>query len=145
MSEGNRPNISENQKRAVGRSGTIVKQLSAHECRRILEQLSGRMVSGKEAEPDSWNERCLVILDVRTPREFLSGHLNGAINLDFRSPSFRDQISSLDRHANYLLYCRTGVRSGRAIELMVSLGFSELYNLTKGIEEWLKEGFEVKK
>ena len=87
--------------------------------------------------------KCLVILDVRTPQEYNSGHLNGSINLDFKSPSFEDEIARLDRDKAYLLYCRTGIRSARAVMLMISLGFMELYNLTKGIEQWQREGFEV--
>jgi rhodanese-related sulfurtransferase len=84
-----------------------------------------------------------VILDVRTPQEYGSGHLNGSINLDFKSPSFSDQIARLDRNKAYLLYCRTGIRSARVLLLMRSLGFKELYNLTKGIEQWQREGYKV--
>ena len=84
-----------------------------------------------------------MILDVRTAQEYDSGHLNGSINLDFKSPSFKDQIASLDRNKAYLIYCRTGVRSGRCVQLMMSLGFRELYNLTRGIEQWQREGYKV--
>jgi rhodanese-related sulfurtransferase len=84
-----------------------------------------------------------MILDVRTSPEYNAGHLNGSINLDFKSPSFSDQIRKLNRNNAYLLYCRTGRRSARAVMLMISLGFMELYNLTKGIEQWQREGFEV--
>ena len=116
----------------------IVKQLSPSECRELVERLSGM-----QSQDISSDARCLVILDVRTPQEYSSGHLNGSINLDFRSPSFSDQIARLDRNKAYLLYCRTGIRSARVLLLMRSLGFTELYNLTKGIEQWQREGYEV--
>ncbi|MCK9565651.1 MAG: rhodanese-like domain-containing protein [Methanothrix sp.] len=117
----------------------IVKQLSLLECRDLVERFSGK--SFRDASSDvSSDALCLVILDVRTPQEYSSGHLNGSINLDFRSPSFRDLIEKLDRNYAYLLYCRTGRRSARAAMLMKSLGFRELYNLTKGIEPWQREG-----
>ena len=116
----------------------IVEELSPLECRYLVERLSvppfqDNFVDGK----------CLVILDVRTAQEYVLGHLKGSINLDFKSPSFRDEIARLDREKAYLLYCRTGNRSGRVIVLMSSLGFKELYNLTKGIEQWQREGYEV--
>jgi rhodanese-related sulfurtransferase len=118
MSEKLEPNSSANEERPE----CIVKQLSPFECREL---------------------ECLVILDVRTPLEYSSGHLNGSINLDFKSPSFIDQIARLDRDKAYMLYCRTGIRSARALLLMRSLGFTKLYNLTKGIEQWQREGYEV--
>ncbi|MFZ3148441.1 MAG: rhodanese-like domain-containing protein [Methanothrix sp.] len=113
----------------------IVKQLSPLECRDLVERFSGK--SFRDASSDAL---CLVILDVRTPQEYSSGHLNGSVNLDFRSPCFRDQIEKLDRNYAYLLYCRTGRRSAQAAMLMKSLGFRKLYNLTNGIEPWQREG-----
>lgn len=116
----------------------IVKQLSPLECRDLALRFSGR-----QSQDISSDAECLVILDVRTPPEYSSGHLKGSINLDFRSPSFRDQIRRLNRNNAYLLYCRTGIRSVRVLLLMRSLGFRVLYNLTKGIEQWQREGYEV--
>jgi len=116
----------------------IVKQLCPAECRGLVLRFSG--IQSQDISPDA---KCLVILDVRTSPEYVLGHLIGSINLDFRSPSFRDEIARLDRDKAYLLYCRTGRRSARAAMLMISLGFMELYNLTKGIEQWQREGFEV--
>lgn len=84
-----------------------------------------------------------MILDVRTPLEFSSGCIRGSINLDFRSTSFADELDKLDRGNAYLVYCRTGVRSGRATALMKSLGFLELYDLAGGMVGWQREGFEI--
>jgi len=116
----------------------IVKQLCPTECRDLALRFSGM-----QSLDISSDARCLVILDVRTPQEYYTSHLNGSINLDFKSPSFGDQIARLDRNNAYLLYCRTGIRSARVLLLMRSLGFMNLYNLTKGIEQWQKEGYEV--
>jgi rhodanese-related sulfurtransferase len=116
----------------------IVKQLSPLECWPLLERFSG-----PQFQDTSTKSKRLAILDVRTSQEYSSGHLNGSINLDFRSPSFGRQIEGLDRDKAYLLYCRTGVRSAQVLLLMRSLGFPELYNLTKGIEQWQREGYEV--
>jgi len=130
--------MSEKLEHTVDAEECMVKQLSPTECRDLVGRLSG--IPSQDISSDA---KCLVILDVRTPPEYICGHLFGSINLDFKSHSFRDQIAKLDRNNAYLLYCRTGRRSARAVMLMRSLGFSELYNLTKGIEQWQREGYEV--
>ena len=116
----------------------LVMQLCPSECRDLIERLSGPQCG--DASSDG---RCLVILDVRTLQEYRAGHLNGSINLDFRSTSFADELARLDRSKPYLVYCRTGVRSGRAAALMKSLGFREIYDLAGGIAGWQREGFEI--
>jgi rhodanese-related sulfurtransferase len=116
----------------------IVEELSPMDGRDLVERLSDPLF-----RDNSVDVKCLVILDVRTAQEYVLGHLKGSINLDFKSLSFRDEIARLDREKAYLLYCRTGRRSARAVMLMSSLGFKELYNLTKGIEQWQREGYEV--
>jgi phage shock protein E len=70
-----------------------------------------------------------VLIDVRTPGEFSSGHLEGALNIDVQSPSFDALVSTLDPAGTYLVYCRSGNRSKAAIARMKSLGFGELVDL----------------
>lgn len=115
-----------------------VRLLSPAQCRDLLE-----LFSGLRSEDRSSDRGRQVILDVRTPQEYRSGHLFGSINLDFRSTSFADELAGLDRSKPYLVYCRTGVRSGRAAALMKSLGFRKLYDLAGGIVNWQREGFEI--
>ena len=69
-----------------------------------------------------------VVIDVRTPAEFASGHLDGAVNIDVQSADFEARISELDPADTYFVYCRTGNRSGQAIDRMEGLGFTQLTN-----------------
>lgn len=85
----------------------------------------------------------LVVLDVRTPEEFASGHLAGAVGLDFYAATFADDLAALDREAPYLLYCRSGNRSGQAREMMRSLGFAEVHEIAGGINAWVEAGLPV--
>ncbi len=71
----------------------------------------------------------LVILDVRTPEEYREIHVKGSRNIDWNGPDFQDQIGKLDKNASYKVYCLSGNRSGRAMELMKSLGFKDVENL----------------
>jgi phage shock protein E len=69
-----------------------------------------------------------VLLDVRTPEEFATGHLQGAQNIDFRAPSFREKVAQLDKAKTYVLYCASGNRSGQSSVLMQETGFRKIIN-----------------
>jgi rhodanese-related sulfurtransferase len=69
------------------------------------------------------------VIDVRTSEETGAGHLEGALLFDINGGMFAEQISTLDKTANYFVYCRSGNRAGTAIEQMKAAGFSgELTN-----------------
>ena len=70
-----------------------------------------------------------VLIDVRTPEEFSAGHLPGACNLDLNGGGFAAALASLDRSASYLLYCRSGNRSGEAAAMLQRAGFTDVRNL----------------
>ncbi len=80
------------------------------------------------------------LVDVRTPEEFAAGHLEGARLVDFRAPTFLDEIGRLDRDARVIVYCRTGNRSAQAVEAMVQLGFTDIVELDGGVVAWEAAG-----
>ena len=69
-----------------------------------------------------------VVIDVRTPEEYGAGHLDDAANIDFYAADFKDQIGQLDRVDKYVVYCRSGNRSGQAKEIMEQMGFTDVTN-----------------
>ena len=77
-----------------------------------------------------------VVIDVRSKSELVEGYIEGSEMIDIFSPDFMDRISRLDKSKTYLLYCRSGNRSGSACGIMSNLGFSNLYNLEGGIMAW---------
>ncbi len=64
------------------------------------------------------------VIDVRTPAEYAGGHLEGALNIDVQGMNFAAEVEALDKTADYVIYCRSGNRSGQAISQMQSLGFT---------------------
>lgn len=80
------------------------------------------------------------IIDVRTPEEFASGHIEGALNIDFRSETFRDELNVLDKNKTYLIYCRSGGRNTSALAIIGELNLREVYNMSGGIYQWVAEG-----
>jgi rhodanese-related sulfurtransferase len=84
--------------------------------------------------------RKTIILDVRTPDEYKEGHIKNAINYNvLDSPSFDRQISTLKKNKKYLLYCKSGVRSGKALVKMQQKGLKHSYHLSGGISAWTGE------
>ena len=67
-----------------------------------------------------------VVIDVRGPDEVAEGAIVGATVLDFNAGEFQAKIGDYDRNAAYLVYCRSGNRSGQAVAIMKELGFTDV-------------------
>ena len=74
------------------------------------------------------------VIDVRTPAEFATGHLEGALNIDIEGADFATQLETLDKTANYVVYCRSGNRAGRAVEIMPGYGFTGTLTNAGGVD-----------
>ena len=70
-----------------------------------------------------------VIIDVRTPEEFAAGHLDGAVLIDIKHPSFDAEITKLDATDSYIVYCRSGNRSAQAVDRMRAIGIENITDL----------------
>lgn len=78
-----------------------------------------------------------IILDVRTPLEYLLGRIEFAQLVDFNpTERFVLEVDKFDREGHYFLYCKSGHRSFDACLLMSQMGFKNTYNLLGGIVEW---------
>jgi rhodanese-related sulfurtransferase len=88
-------------------------------------------------------EAAVITVDVRTPGEFMTGHIQGAQNIDFESGSFESQIETLDKNGTYAVYCRSGNRSGQAVKVMQDAGFKNIYNLNGGVIDWANAGLPL--
>ena len=86
-----------------------------------------------------------IILDVRTPEEFANGHIENAVNLDYYAKTFLDDLDRLDKTKTYLIYCRTGSRSGKSFKFMKDLKFQKVYHMVGGITRWQAEGLPTTK
>lgn len=93
------------------------------------------LIRDHQGDPD------FVLLDIRTAEEYADGHLEGSVLIDYYSETFSDQLNELDKAKPYLIYCRSGGRSGRALNAMRNLGFEEVYNMLGGILQWQADGF----
>ena len=85
----------------------------------------------------------VIIVDVRTPEEFASGHIEGALNIDFNSGNFANEITRLNPSETYAVYCRSGSRSGQAASIMHKAGFHDVSNLNGGVIDWTNAGLPL--
>lgn len=95
------------------------------------------LITANDSNPD------FVILDVRTPGEYNPEHLEAAINRDYYDSDFDQQLDLLPKHKKYLIHCRSGSRSNKAMDVMSVLGFEEVYNMLGGINAWKSNALPV--
>ncbi len=80
------------------------------------------------------------ILDVRTPEEYASEHLQNAQNVNWLSPDFVANTSKYDKSKPVFVYCKSGRRSHLAAEKLAELGFTTIIEMEGGILKWTSEG-----
>ena len=89
-----------------------------------------------------------VVVDVREPAEYESGHVPGAVNvprgtLEWRIenvPALKDLAPDARREQPILLYCRSGARAALATQTLQRLGYSDVRSIAGGYRAWTEEG-----
>ncbi|BFM42184.1 thioredoxin domain-containing protein [Flavobacterium sp. CFS9] len=81
------------------------------------------------------------ILDVRTPEEFESNHIDHAVNVNWNGDDFTAKVAAYDKSKPVFVYCLSGGRSKKAAAKLNELGFTSVYELEGGIMKWNAEGF----
>ena len=119
---------------APGATEAPPQQTTTQIIENVTPQEAFTLIQENESNPD------FVILDVRTAEEVADGYIENAINIDFYSETFRDELNRLDKNKTYLIYCQSGNRSGKALNIMEELNFREVYNVSGGIVGWQAEG-----
>ena len=85
------------------------------------------------------------IVDVRTAGEVAQGKIERAVEIDFYSPDFLDQVSQISKDQEVYLYCAVGARSEEAARMLLQQGYTKVYHLQGGIQGWSQEGLPVVK
>ena len=80
------------------------------------------------------------IIDVRSPEEYASQHLDNAKNINWNGNDFESKVATLDKKQPVFVYCMVGGRSKKASDKLVEMGFSKVYDLQGGIMKWNAAG-----
>ena len=96
----------------------------------------------KNVTQEEWRELLAkddnaVIIDCRTPMECRAGVIENSLLMDINNPlSFMAKADALDKEKNFYIYCRSGIRSVHACQVLESVGVKTTYNLQGGISFW---------
>lgn len=102
----------------------VIQYISVSKCKLLVEKY-----------PD------LAIIDVRTPEEFKQGHLQGAQLVNVEDEKFKAQLARFDKQKQVLVYCNSGARSAEACQIMRQAGFTKIFNMSKGLQDWVEHKF----
>ena len=109
------------------------------------QKVAVKNIDANEADKLLKENKKVVVLDVRTPKEFTAGHITGATNLNFYDADFEKKLTALEKTQPYLVHCAVGGRSAKARELMKTLQFKSIYHLEGGLKAWEKAGKPVER
>lgn len=84
-----------------------------------------------------------IVLDIRTAGEYARSHIKGAINIEYDSMQFPDNLRSLDKAKPYLIYCRSGARSTRSLAIFKQEGFTNIIHMDGGLITWNASGLPL--
>ena len=85
----------------------------------------------------------LVLLDVRTQAEFDSGHILNAINISHEQVLESPELMSEYKDSQMVVFCRSGVRAGKVILLLESLGFEGIIDIDGDMLAWSEAGYRM--
>lgn len=105
-----------------------IKSVDAEQAREIIEK--------NRNNPD------FLIIDVRTPEEYKSGHIENAVNIDYKSADFKNEVKKLNKDDTYVVYCHSGRRAKLSADIMGQLGFKNIYEIG-GVVQWQEAGYKL--
>ena len=102
-------------------------------------------ISPQEVNEKIANNETFHLIDVRTPEEREASHIKGdndfinSVNIEAGLIAFED----FDKNEEIIVYCRSGNRSGRVLQIMAELGFTNVKSVAGGINEWKDLGYNT--
>jgi len=98
----------------------------------FLGRIGIKQITPKELD----QKKGMVILDVRTNKEYEGGHIPGSIHVPLSD--IGDKIKKLKKDKELVVYCQSGNRSIWAIKRLMGMGYTNLFNLKGGYHAWKK-------
>ncbi len=96
----------------------------------ILSRIGIKQITARELD----QKKGMVLLDVRTDKEYATGHIPGAVHVPLSD--IGDRIKKLKKDKDIVVYCQNGNRSVWAIKRLMGMGYTSLFNLKGGFNAW---------
>lgn len=109
---------------------TLNKEISSKD----QESVKVSKITSEEAK-EEMNNRDVIILDVRTEDEYNSGHIENSVLIPVDDLEDKAEELLVNKEQKILVYCRSGNRSKKAADLLVEMGYTNVYDLG-GIKDW---------
>ncbi len=104
----------------------------------LVFSISCKQINSKSITEVSQKElKNVILIDVRTPKEFSVGHLNNAININWFKEDFEEYFNEIDKNDTLYVYCKAGGRSKKAQKKLLSMGYKNVVNLDGGYDAYL--------
>ena len=100
------------------------------------------VIEGKKLIDEKLGEKDFELLDVRSPTEHKLAHIKGSRLIPLEE--IQNYLNELDKSKTYLIYCRTGGRSGMAAQMFETAGLKAI-NMMGGITDWVEEDYSIEK
>ena len=117
-------------------------------CEYLFPSLRSDKISVEEAAvflEKNKGELDVVLMDIRTKREFDSLRLENSVNIDFSLPDFPEILNKLDKEKRYILIDQNGRKSAMAFELMKEQRFPKIHYIIGGLNEWTRNNYPIQK
>jgi rhodanese-related sulfurtransferase len=104
---------------------------------------AGGEISNQQAQAQRATGQSLVFLDVRTPEEFASGHVPGAVNIPVKQ--LPDRLAELGKGDQLVVYCERGPRALAAVDTLSQAGYTDMSHMTGDMAGWRAAGLPIEK
>ncbi|MBT8385819.1 MAG: rhodanese-like domain-containing protein [Ignavibacteria bacterium] len=113
--------------------------------KQILEQSSSKITwnNVEELKNKMDSEYQFILIDVRTEKEYLAGHIENAVWLPRGFIEFKIQKLISDPETEIIVYCKRGSRSALSAYTLIEMGYKNVLNLKGGFEEWVNKGNSI--
>jgi rhodanese-related sulfurtransferase len=101
---------------------------------------TSQLISPIEYVTDFDDPASHLLIDVRTPEEFASGHIDGSVNIPVEE--MQGRLDEIPGDTPIVVYCRSGNRSATAARILTDAGYTPVYDLG-GIQDWVAEGLPI--
>jgi len=113
--------------------------------KQIVEKVKSEInlitVEDFKSKMDSDND--FILLDIRTEKEYLAGHMKNAVWLPRGFIEFKIQKLVDDPETEIILYCKRGSRSALTAYTLLEMGYKNVLNLEGGFEQWVVNGNSI--
>lgn len=80
------------------------------------------------------NDKEAILIDVRSPQEYKEWHINGSINIPLYDLEKNNSQITNNKNNVIIVYCQTGKRSKKAVEILKKVGYTKLYEIDGGLD-----------